>query len=117
MKPENRNNVVICSFIGNGIALIPWTQKQKINLKCLASWIIEIIWDLGDVKIALYAASSKIITSCNDDFSKLQLADIYKLKDAIKQDKASLEFVFRLCQKYEGAKKALDLLKDKGANL
>ena len=53
----------------------------------------------------------------NDDFSKLQLSDIYKLKDAIKQDKASIEFVFKLCQKYEGAKKALNLLKDKGANL
>jgi len=53
----------------------------------------------------------------NEDFSKLQLADIYKLKDAIKQDKASIEFVFKLCQKYEGARKALNLLKDNGANI
>ena len=43
--------------------------------------------------------------------------DIYKLKDAIKQDKAAIEFVFRLCQQYEGAKKALNKLKDNGANL
>lgn len=53
----------------------------------------------------------------DEDFSKLQLADIYKLKDAIKQDKASIEFVFKLCQQYEGAKKALEKLKDTGASL
>ena len=53
----------------------------------------------------------------DEDFSKLQLADIYKLKDAIKQDKASIEFVIKLCRQYEGAKKALDKLKDDGANL
>lgn len=53
----------------------------------------------------------------DEDFSKLQLADIYKLKDAIKQDKASIEFVFKLCRQYEGAKKALEKLKDEGANL
>ena len=52
-----------------------------------------------------------------DDFSKLQLADIYKLKDAIKQDKASIEFVFKLCQQYDGAKKALEKLKNNGASL
>ena len=53
----------------------------------------------------------------DEDFSKLQLADIYKLKDAIKQDKASIEFVFKLCRKYEGAKQALNKMQDKGANL
>lgn len=58
-----------------------------------------------------------LFNSSDEDFSKLQLADIYKLKDAIKQDKASIEFVFRLCQQYEGAKKALEKLKDSGANL
>lgn len=52
-----------------------------------------------------------------EDFSKLQLEDIYKLKDAIKQDKASIEFVFKLCQRYEGAKNALEKLKDNGANI
>ena len=51
------------------------------------------------------------------DFNKLQLADIYKLKDAIKQDKSAIEFVFKLCQNYDGAKKALEKLKDSGANL
>ena len=52
-----------------------------------------------------------------EDFSKLQLSDIYKLKDAIKQDKSAIEFVFKLCQQYESTKKALDKLKDNGANL
>ena len=52
------------------------------------------------------------------DTSELQLADIYKLKDAIRQDKASIEFVIKLCRNYEGAKQALNKLKDEGgANL
>lgn len=58
-----------------------------------------------------------LFSPSEEDFSKLQLADIYKLKDAIKQDKASIEFVFKLCQQYEGAKKALEKLKDSGASL
>lgn len=58
-----------------------------------------------------------LFSSSEDDFSKLQLADIYKLKDAIKQDKASIEFVFKLCRQYEGSKQALAKLKDNGANL
>ena len=51
------------------------------------------------------------------DYSKLQLSDIYKLKDAIKQDKASIAFVFKLCQQYEGAKKALEKLKENGVDI
>lgn len=58
-----------------------------------------------------------LYSSNEEDFSKLQLADIYKLKDAIKQDKAAIEFVFKLCQQYEGTKKALEKLKDSGANI
>lgn len=58
-----------------------------------------------------------LFNSSEEDFGKLQLADIYKLKDAIKQDKASIEFVFKLCQQYEGAKQALEKLKNDGANL
>ena len=51
------------------------------------------------------------------EIENLQLADIYKLKDAIKQDKAAIEFVFKLCQKSEASKKALDKLKNEGANI
>lgn len=58
-----------------------------------------------------------LFSSSEEDFSKLQLADIYKLKDAIKQDKASIEFVFKLCRQYEGAKQALEKLKNNGAQL
>lgn len=58
-----------------------------------------------------------LFDATEEEFSKLQLADIYKLKDAIKQDKAAIEFVFKLCQQFEGAKKALEKLKDNGANL
>ena len=53
----------------------------------------------------------------NADTKELQLADIYKLKDAIRQDKASIEFVIKLCRNYDGAKNALEKLKDGGANL
>lgn len=50
--------------------------------------------------------------------SELQLADIFKLKDAISQDKASIEFVIKLCRNYDGAKQALEKLKNiKGAKL
>ena len=48
---------------------------------------------------------------------ELQLEDIYKLKDAIRQDKASIEFVIKLCRNYDGAKSALEKLKDGGASL
>lgn len=52
------------------------------------------------------------------DIKELQLAEIYKLKDAIMQDKASLEFVIKLCRNYDGAKQALDKIKNEGsANL
>ena len=51
------------------------------------------------------------------DTKTLQLEDIYKLKDAIKQDKASIEFVIKLCRNYDGAKQALEKLKDSGARL
>lgn len=58
-----------------------------------------------------------LYNSSEDDFKKLQLADIYKLKDAIKQDKLAIEFVFKLCQQYEGARHALEKLKNDGANI
>lgn len=58
-----------------------------------------------------------LFSSTEDDFNKLQLSDIYKLKDAIKQDKASIEFVFKLCRQCEGAKRAFDKLKDDGASI
>ena len=45
------------------------------------------------------------------DFNNLQLSDIYKLKDAIKQDKSAIEFVFKLCQQIESSKNALEKLK------
>lgn len=51
------------------------------------------------------------------DTKSLQLADIYKLKDAIRQDKASIEFVIKLCRNYDGAKQALNKLKNDGARI
>lgn len=58
-----------------------------------------------------------LFNATDEEINKLQLADIYKLKDAIKQDKASIEFVFKLCRNMEGAQKAFNKLKDSGANL
>jgi hypothetical protein len=58
-----------------------------------------------------------LFDSSEDEINKLQLSDIYKLKDAIKQDKSAIEFVFKLCQKYDGAKQALNKIKKDGANL
>lgn len=58
-----------------------------------------------------------LFSDSEEDFKKLQLADIYKLKDAIKQDKAAIEFVFKLCRESESSKKAVEKIKDKGANI
>ncbi len=58
-----------------------------------------------------------LFNASDEDINKLQLSDIYKLKDAIKQDKASIEFVFKLCRDLEGAKNALNKIKDNGASI
>jgi len=49
------------------------------------------------------------------DTKELQLAEIYKLVDAIKQDKASIDFVVKLCRNYEGAKQALNKMHNEGS--
>ncbi len=49
------------------------------------------------------------------DTKTLQLSDIYKLKDAIQQDKAAIEFVIKLCRNYEGIKQALDKIQNEGS--
>lgn len=52
------------------------------------------------------------------DTKKLQLADIYKLKDAIQQDKSAIEFVIKLCRNFEGTKQVLNKIQETGsANL
>ena len=68
----------------------------------------------GELQVLL---NKYLYNSSDEEINKLQLSDIYRLKDAIKQDKAAIEFVFKLCQNYEGAKKALEKLKDNGASL
>ena len=51
-------------------------------------------------------------------FNKVKLSKTYNdLKDAIKQDKAAIDFVFKLCQSYEGAINAFSKMKDEGAKL
>lgn len=49
------------------------------------------------------------------DTKNLQLADIYKLKDAIREDKAAIEFVIKLCRNYEGTKQALKKMQETGS--
>ena len=58
-----------------------------------------------------------LYNSSDEEISKLQLSEIYKLKDAIKQDKLAIEFVLKLCQKYESSQKALEKLKNEGAQI
>ena len=57
------------------------------------------------------------IDSSDEEIKKLQLSEIYMLKDAIKQDKLAIEFVYNLCKEYEGAKKALEKVKTDGASI
>ena len=58
-----------------------------------------------------------LYNNTESDFKELQLSDIYKLKDAITQDKNAIEFVLNLCKKAEAAKKALDKIQDGGASI
>ena len=58
-----------------------------------------------------------LYNSKDEDINSLQLADIYKIKDAIKQDKAAIDFVIKLCQQLETSKKTLDKIKDSGASV
>lgn len=58
-----------------------------------------------------------LFSSKEEDFSKLHLADIYKLKDAIKQDKYAIEFVLKLCQQFDSSKNALKKIKEGGASI
>lgn len=51
----------------------------------------------------------------SSDTKELQLAEIYKLKDAIREDKASIEFVIKLCRQYDGAKQALEKMQKGGS--
>jgi hypothetical protein len=57
----------------------------------------------------------KYLFSASADTKELQLSEIYKLKDAIRQDKASLEFVIKLCRNYDGVKQALNKMKNEGS--
>ena len=66
---------------------------------------------------SLATLNKYLFTASEEDFKKLQLNDIYKLKDAIKQDKASIEFVLKLCRDMEGAKKAFEKLTENGTNI
>lgn len=58
-----------------------------------------------------------LYNSSDEEINKLQLAEIYQLKDAIKQDKSAIEFVFKLCQNQETSQLAFNKLKDEGANI
>ncbi|MCQ2754822.1 MAG: hypothetical protein MJ231_07225 [bacterium] len=59
----------------------------------------------------------KTFLETDADVEKLQLSEIYKLQNAITQDKAAIEFVIKLCKKYDASQKALDKIKDGGANI
>lgn len=58
-----------------------------------------------------------LFNAADEDIEKLQLADIYKLKDAIKQDKSAIEFVFNLCRELEGSKNAFKKLTEDGTSI
>ena len=54
----------------------------------------------------------------DSDTKELQLSEIYKLKDAVRQDREAIEFVIKLCRNYDGAKQALNKMhNDGGAKL
>ena len=58
-----------------------------------------------------------LYNATEESINKLKLSDIYKLKNAVEQDKASINFVLKLCQKYDSSKKALEKLKTEGTSI
>ena len=66
---------------------------------------------------SIFMLNKYLFNATDEEINKLQLADIYKLKDAIKQDKAAIEFVFNLCKDIEGAKKAFSKLTEDGTSI
>ena len=53
----------------------------------------------------------------SQDTKELQLSEIYKLKDAINQDKAAIEFVIKLCTNIDGNQQAIEKIQTKGSAL
>ena len=72
---------------------------------------------ISNVSLLKFKLNKYLLNPKDENMKKLQLEDIYKLKNAISQDKASIEFVFKLCQQYETSKQALNKLKNDGINL
>lgn len=58
-----------------------------------------------------------LFNASDKDIQELHLSDIYRLKNAIKQDKSSIEFILKLCKNDEGIKNAFSKLKDGGTKL
>lgn len=58
-----------------------------------------------------------LFNASDEEINKLQLGDIYKLKEAIKQDKASIDFILKLCRNMEGSQNAFKKLTEDGANI
>ena len=76
--------------------------------------IEDLVYDTDNIIDLL---NKYLYNSSDEEIAKLQLNEIYKLKDAIKQDKIAIDFVLKLCQKYESSKKALEKLKTDGAQI
>ena len=72
------------------------------------------IWIYNFWNVSIQELLKKYLFTTSDT-KELQLSEIYKLKDAIRQDKASIEFVIKLCRNYEGAKQALNKMHNEGS--
>jgi hypothetical protein len=66
---------------------------------------------------SVFMLNKYLFNATDEEINKLPLADIYKLKDAIKQDKDAIEFVFKLCKDLEGAKNAFLKLTENGTSI
>ena len=69
------------------------------------------------IDASAYSLMNKYLSD-DTDIKELQLAEIIKIKDAIKQDKAAIDFVLNICQRIETLKNAHEkLVTDKSINL
>ena len=69
------------------------------------------------IDASAYSLLNKYLSD-DADTKELQLAEIIKIKDAIKQDKAAIDFVLNICQRIETLKNAHEkLVNDNSINL
>lgn len=97
--------------------ILPYTEIDKYNfIYHFYNWY-AFKHNLAGLDYKTQQILNKFLYNTNEDLSKFQLNEIINLKNAIKQDKYAIDFVLKLCQEMDSSQKALEKIKNGGANL